>query len=95
MITPPVRAARSRASADLPLAVGPAIRTARLRTLFASSLKARADMPVLCLTANPADPELDTALVARVVQQTGGELNWLNHGVACEILEPRPSKPLK
>lgn len=45
-------------------------------------------MPVLCLTANPADPELDTALVARVVQQTGGELNWLNHGVACEIVEP-------
>ena len=45
-------------------------------------------MPVLLLTANPADPELDPALAAAVVQQTGGELNWLNHGIACEILEP-------
>lgn len=52
-------------------------------------------MPVLCLTANPADPELDAALVARVVQQTGGELNWLNHGVACEIAEPTAPQALE
>lgn len=51
-------------------------------------------MPVLCLTANPADPELDAALVARVVQQTGGELNWLNHGIACEIAEPTAPQAL-
>jgi len=46
-------------------------------------------MPVLCLIANPTDSELDVALAARVVKQVGGELNWLNHSVACEILEPK------
>ncbi|ODT68723.1 MAG: phosphoserine phosphatase SerB [Pelagibacterium sp. SCN 63-23] len=45
-------------------------------------------MPVLSLIANPADPELSVALAAAVVAKTGGELNWQNHGVACEILEP-------
>ena len=51
-------------------------------------------MPVLCLIANPADPELDAALAARVVQQTGGELNWLNHGTACEIHNPTAPQAL-
>ena len=46
-------------------------------------------MPVLCLIANPIDSELDVALAARVVKQVGGELNWLNHSIACEILEPK------
>lgn len=46
-------------------------------------------MPVLCLIANPADSELDPALAAAVVKQTGGELNWLNHAIACEIIEPK------
>ncbi|WP_375451910.1 phosphoserine phosphatase SerB [uncultured Devosia sp.] len=46
-------------------------------------------MPVLCLIANPADSELDVALAARVVKQVGGELNWLNHSIACEIREPK------
>jgi phosphoserine phosphatase len=45
-------------------------------------------MPVLSLIANPADPELSASLAQAVVAQTGGELNWLNHGVACDILEP-------
>ena len=45
-------------------------------------------MPVLSLIANPADPELSVTLAQAVVAQTGGELNWLNHGVACDILEP-------
>ena len=46
-------------------------------------------MPVLCLIANAIDSELDVALAARVVKQVGGELNWLNHSIACEILEPK------
>ncbi|QQR40211.1 phosphoserine phosphatase SerB [Devosia rhizoryzae] len=46
-------------------------------------------MPVLSLIANPADSELDPALAAMVVEATGGELNWLNHSVACDILEPK------
>lgn len=45
-------------------------------------------MPVLSLIANPADPELDAGLVNALVAKTGGELNWLNHGVACDIHEP-------
>lgn len=52
-------------------------------------------MPVLSLIANPADPELDTALAAAVVAQTGGELNWLNHGVACDIHEPTAPQALE
>lgn len=45
-------------------------------------------MPVLSLIANPADPDLSASLAQAVVAQTGGELNWLNHGVACDIIEP-------
>ncbi|WP_137152480.1 phosphoserine phosphatase SerB [Devosia sp. FKR38] len=51
-------------------------------------------MPVLCLIANPIDSELDPALAAAVVEQTGGELNWLNHGIACEIIEPMSTDAL-
>jgi phosphoserine phosphatase len=51
-------------------------------------------MPVLCLIADPADSELDPALAAKVVQQTGGELNWLNHAIACEIIEPKSTEAL-
>jgi phosphoserine phosphatase len=46
-------------------------------------------MPVLCLIANPAEPALDTATVARIHAETGGELNWLNRDIACEIAEPK------
>ncbi|MHA6297684.1 phosphoserine phosphatase SerB [Devosia sp. CAU 1758] len=52
-------------------------------------------MPVLSLIANPADSELDPALAQTVVAQTGGELNWLNHGVACDILEPTAPQALE
>lgn len=45
-------------------------------------------MPVLSLIANPADSDLSPALAAAVVAKTGGELNWLSHAVACDILEP-------
>ena len=51
-------------------------------------------MPVLCLIANAIDSELDVALAARVVKQVGGELNWLNHSIACEILEPKSTDAL-
>src|SRR6218665_4076469 len=51
-------------------------------------------MPVLCLIANSIDSELDPSLAASVVQQTGGELNWLNHSIACEIIEPKSTDAL-
>jgi phosphoserine phosphatase len=46
-------------------------------------------LSVLCLIANPAEPALDTAIVARIHAETGGELNWLNRDIACEIAEPK------
>jgi hypothetical protein len=46
-------------------------------------------MPVLCLTANPNVPELDASLIAAIQHETQGEINWLNHGVACEIIDPK------
>jgi phosphoserine phosphatase len=52
-------------------------------------------MPVLSLIANPNDSELDVALAAAVVAKTGGELNWLSHGVACDIDEPTASNALE
>ena len=51
-------------------------------------------MPVLCLTANPNVPELDAPLVAAIQHETLGEINWLNHGVACEIVEPTAPDPI-
>ena len=51
-------------------------------------------MPVLCLIANPQDSELDPGLAAAVVKQIGGELNWLNHAIACEIIEPKSTDAL-
>ena len=51
-------------------------------------------MPVLCLIANPADSELDPALAEAVVREIGGELNWLTHSIACEIMDPKSTDAL-
>ena len=51
-------------------------------------------MPVLCLLANPTDSELDPTLAESVLRQIGGELNWLNHSIACEIIEPKSTDAL-
>ena len=51
-------------------------------------------MPVLCLIANPAEPELDTAIATEVADAVGGELNWLNPDIACEIVEPKSTEAL-
>jgi len=51
-------------------------------------------MPVLCLIANPIDSELDPKLAEAVVREVGGELNWLNHSIACEIIEPKSTDAL-
>ncbi|KKB13027.1 phosphoserine phosphatase [Devosia geojensis] len=52
-------------------------------------------MQVLCLITNPADPELDTALAAQVVKEVGGELDWLDHGIACEIIGPKSTESIE
>lgn len=46
-------------------------------------------MTILCLIANPADPALDSTLVAAIQHETGGEINWLHQRIACEIHNPR------
>jgi phosphoserine phosphatase len=51
-------------------------------------------MTVLCLIANPADPALDSALVAAIQHETGGEINWLHQRIACEIHAPKAQAPL-
>ncbi len=51
-------------------------------------------MSVLCLIANPQDPVLDPQLVAAIQHETHGEINWLNPGVACEIVKPVAADPV-
>jgi phosphoserine phosphatase len=50
-------------------------------------------MSVLCLIANPQEPMFDVGLAATIQREVGGDLNWLNHGVACEIVAPRAADP--
>jgi phosphoserine phosphatase len=83
MMTPPVAAASSSASADLPLAVGPAISTALLfsgRELTCMSL-------VATLICNPVDPALDSTVVdgARAILPSPGPARWLFDEVAVDI----------
>src|SRR6266700_4030166 len=82
MITPPAACASSSASADLPLAVGPAISTA----LF-SSCDFTCMSLVVTLICNPADPALDSTLVdgARAILPSPGPAQWLFDEVAVDI----------
>ncbi|HWA19043.1 MAG TPA: phosphoserine phosphatase SerB [Devosia sp.] len=45
-------------------------------------------MSVLCLIANPLDPAIDSALVAAIHKEVGGEVNWLNQRIAVELVKP-------
>jgi phosphoserine phosphatase len=51
-------------------------------------------MTVLCLIANPADPAIDSALVAAIQHETKGEINWLHQRIACEIESPNAADPV-
>ena len=50
-------------------------------------------MSVLCLIANPDNPVLSPDLIDTVHRETGGEINWLTRGVACEFVQPTADKP--
>jgi phosphoserine phosphatase len=82
MMTPEVACASSSASADLPLAVGPAIRSAlrSLREFACMSL-------VATLICNPANPALDSTVVdgARAILNQAGSPQWLFDEVAVDI----------
>src|SRR6201999_866423 len=83
MTTPPVAAASSSASADLPLAVGPAISTALSFTGYELTCMSL----VATLICNPADPALDTTVVdgARAILPSPGPAQWLFNEVAVDI----------
>src|SRR6202020_3688125 len=79
--TPPVFRAQTSASADLPLAVAPAISTA-------VSLSARGFMSLVAtLICHPANPALDSTVVdgARAILPSAGPARWLFDEVAVDI----------
>jgi phosphoserine phosphatase len=81
MTVPPSRCASASASADLPLAVGPAISTARLDSAcLAMNL-------VATLISNPAAPALDTGAIerARGALPAAQAPVWLDPGIAADI----------
>ncbi len=51
-------------------------------------------MSILCLIANPAEPELTSELANQVLAETGGALNWLSPSIACEIVDPKSTDPI-
>src|SRR5580704_3192092 len=79
--TPPIFRAQTSASADLPLAVGPAISTA-------VSLSARGFMSLVAtLICHPANPALDSTVLdgARAILPLAGPARWLFDEVAADI----------
>jgi phosphoserine phosphatase len=89
MTTPPVFWASSSASADLPLAVGPAISTALLKISEFSRMSL-----VATLICNPANPALDSTIVdgALAVLPSPGTAQWLFDEVAVDIPFDSPVK---
>ena len=85
MTTPPALRASSSASADLPLAVGPAISTAL--TADCPSLTKTSMSLVATLICNPDNPALDSTIVdgARAVLPQAAPAHWLFDGVAVDI----------
>src|SRR5258707_12416086 len=82
MIMPPVLCASSSVSADLPLAVGPAISPALLSTVEFAAMSL-----VATLICNPANPALDSTIVdgALAVLPSPGQAQWLFDEVAVDI----------
>jgi hypothetical protein len=80
------------ASADLPLAVGPAIRTAETSKFFCCWSFAIMAL-VATLIANPSNPVLTPALgEAAFAAVDGAGLYWLADGVACDIALARTGR---
>src|SRR3954469_1759276 len=82
MTTPPQVCASSSASADLPLAVGPAISTALPKPSESACMSL-----VATLICNPANPALDSTIVdgALAVLPSPGKAEWLFNEVAVDI----------
>src|SRR5258708_33648257 len=98
MTIPPVFCASSSASADLPLAVGPAISTALLKScLLKPCLLKPCETACMSLVAtlicNPVNPALDSTIVdgALAVLPQPGSAQWLFDEVAVHLPFERPS----
>src|SRR5690554_4652477 len=92
-ITPPVSRASFSASADLPLAVGPAIRIAPFSGRLPAALPDTpqgSPMPLVAsLIANPSRPELGPDLADRALRTVGASaIDWLAEGVAADLALP-------
>ena len=85
-MTPPSRSARLSASRDLPLAVGPAIRTAFL----IRPVRSVPPMPLVAtLISNPAARHLSAQLAHKAAGAVGASgVDWLADGIACDIALP-------
>lgn len=94
---PPSRAAASSASADLPLAVGPAIRIGpALISAKSVKISSRSSMQYVVLISDPAAPVLTQDLADAVRDTVGGSTpRWLQGDVACDIALPRPTSEPK
>ena len=93
-IAPPSRSAISIATADLPLAVGPAIRIASLSRPPPSSRMGSSMPLVATLISHPAEravkaPLLDMA--SRTLKAT--EAHWLAPEIACDLRLPEGAEP--
>src|SRR6185312_9037872 len=87
MMMPPVRSASESASADLPLAVGPAISTASVASPFAPPRSSPSMSLVATLICNPVNPALDSTVLdgARAILSNAGPTRWLWDEVAADI----------
>src|SRR5262245_14427136 len=86
---PSWRSANSSANADLPLAVGPAIRTAFLT--IPSRVRDPDSMPLVAtlITSPKGRRALSVELAHKAAQAVGAsETDWLAEGIACDIHLP-------
>ena len=83
---PSLDVARSSASADLPLAVGPAIRIAFLMRPLASLFSGRSMSLVVTLIASPKHRTLGHDLALKAASAIGAtDIAWLADDVACDL----------
>src|SRR5262245_2700559 len=85
-MTPFSRSAVSSASADLPLAVGPAIRIAPLTIPSPESVLHPSMTLIATLVSNPKVRALSADLAHKAAQVAGAsETTWLADGIACDL----------